>query len=586
MSESVRESTPESPSPRTEQPAGLRPKGPFTAPRATPPAPATEQQGGETTANTPHDDVLLDTECEVIAIGHAKFYLRYADWLPPLAEDEFDGLTASIREHGIQQPVVVYRLLNNHFDVIDGLHRLKVAQALALDLAQIPLNILDQATSVKEQKALAWSLNADRRHLTKEQRQARALELRKQGLSYRAIGEQLGVSQMTARSDVQEAGVKNFTPEIADQDEGAEEPPARIVGKDGKAYRATVPAPSENEIQIAREFIVDALRKKYSPLARGQLYRDASRIAGASGIKRKAFDAALDAMIEAGSVKEHVNPHGAREYHFADIVDRLEQRAADSEKTGAFSHIPKWEPSWSPVPPAESPDSDDELSSFLNASVSYITSVIKSRGARQSRAELDRLLELERGREKPRKTLVDFLTFYRTPDRLPSESEQESPTVVDELHATFDHDAITLTGRSDDGAWHRAIEIARKLVAANVWNGSDRIEFDAYALHDRLFGVSRVEPSDLVEGDDYQFAKPAATPEPEHAAEYAYLRFAAAARAILDSLPTIRAAEEVAWADLADARRQEARELLDALSAAATDLPILLSEINQKLGAA
>ena len=64
-----------------------------------------------------------------------------ADWLPPLAEDEFAS-TASIREHGIQQPVVVYRLLNNHFDVVDGLHRLKVAQALELDLAQIPLNIL------------------------------------------------------------------------------------------------------------------------------------------------------------------------------------------------------------------------------------------------------------------------------------------------------------------------------------------------------------------------------------------------------------------------------------------------------------
>src|SRR5690606_9821836 len=185
--------------------AGLRPKGPLTAPRPTPPPPADNPHGGETTENVRNDDALLDTECEVITIGHAKFYLRYADWLPPLAEDEFDGLAASIREHGIQQPVVVYRLLNNHFDVVDGLHRLKVAQALELDLAQIPLNILDQATSVKEQKALAWSLNADRRHLTKEQRQARAVELRKQGLSYRAIGEQLGVSQMTAQRDVQEA---------------------------------------------------------------------------------------------------------------------------------------------------------------------------------------------------------------------------------------------------------------------------------------------------------------------------------------------------------------------------------------------
>jgi len=536
MSESVRESTPDSQSPRTEQPAGLRPKGPFTAPRATPPAPATEQQGGETTASTPHDDVLLDTECEVIAIGHAKFYLRYADWLPPLAADEFDGLTASIREHGIQQPVVVFRLLNNHFDVIDGLHRLKVAQALGFDLVQIPLNILDQATSVKEQKALAWSLNADRRHLTKEQRQARALELRKQGLSYRAIGEQLGVSHEAARKDVQEATVNSLTVQL----------PERVASKDGKSRPATAPAPSENEIQIAREFIIDALRKKYSPLARGQLYRDASRIAGASGIKRKAFDAALDAMLEAGSVKEHINAHGAREYHFADVIDRLEQRAA-SEAAEVDAQVP---------------------------------STCRICGAATDGDTLcDRHIDTEWERKVAEgERAVDDALGSPDDTRLPD----EAPSIVDELHATFDHDAITLLGRTDDGAWHRAIEIARKLVAANVWNGDDRIEFDAYALHDRLFGVSRVEPSDLVEGDDYQFVKP----EAEHAAEYGYLRFAAAARTLLDSLPTIHDAGEIAWANLDDERRQEARELLDALSAAATDLPILLSEINQKLGAA
>ena len=141
MSETQLESQAEVEPAGTEQPAGTRPKGPFTAPRALPPASFNEpptQDGGEATASTPPDDALLDPDCEVIAIGHARFYLRYADWLPPLAEDEFNGLTESILEHGIQQPVVVYRLLNNHFDVIDGLHRLKVAQALELDLAQIP----------------------------------------------------------------------------------------------------------------------------------------------------------------------------------------------------------------------------------------------------------------------------------------------------------------------------------------------------------------------------------------------------------------------------------------------------------------
>lgn len=724
MNKTQSESQSEVESAGTEQLAGTRPKGPFTAPRALPPASFNEpptQDGGETTASAPPDDILLDPDCEVIAIGHAKFYLRYADWLPPLADDEFDGLTASIREHGIQQPVVVYRLLNNHFDVIDGLHRLKVAQALGFDLAQIPLNILDQATSVKEQKALAWSLNADRRHLTKEQRQARALELRKEGLSYRAIAEELGVDKETVRSDVKAAGVENSTPET-------------VTGQDGKAYPAVAPPPTKSDIDIAREFIIDALRRKYSPLARGQLYRDASRIAGASGIKRKAFDAALDAMLEAGSVREHINSHGAREYHFADIVDRLDvvalslefktrildllsaeprgyselRLALDVKKTdaprmaalrrtldllseeelireaGGRYHLTESE-----TPDTASQDDadatpapvDDELARFLRASVPYVISAIRA-GKHRTRAELNRMLALERASAQPRKTMIDFLTTYYIPGPVPSESDGESPaaaTVADELRAHFDQDAFTLAGHTDDGARHRGIEIARKLVAAGIWNGRDWIEFDAYALHDKLFGVNPVGVEDLVEDEDYWFVgkpagEPAAAEESEPDGEppdvialsndlkgrildvlaagaisypmlrYAlqldasdpaqisglrraldmlfgeqhirkagdrymlagaegdewpwpadtrglqpydtYHRFAVAARAIANYLPGIRAGQEVAWDDANDQQRREARELLDELAAVATDLPILLSEISQKLGAA
>lgn len=728
MSETRLESQPEVES----APAAAQPKGPLSAPRALPPVSFNEpadqpQDGGEVTASTPPDDTLLDTDCEVITIGHARFYLRYADWLPPLAEDEFNGLTESIREHGIQQPVVLYRLLNNHFDVIDGLHRLKVAQALGFDLMQIPLNILDQATNVKEQKALAWSLNADRRHLTKEQRQARALELRKEGLSYRAIGEQLGTSQMTARSDVQEATVKNFTVDL----------PERVVGKDGKSRPAVAPPPTKSEVDIAREFIIDALRRKYSPLARGQLYRDASRIAGASGIKRKAFDAALDAMLEAGSVREHINPHGAREYHFADIVDRLDvvslslefktrildllsteprgypelRMALDIETTDAprmaalrrtldllleeelirksagryylaESEAPgvasQGDPDATPAPV------DDELARFLRASVPFVISAIRA-GKHRTREELNRMLEIERASAQPRKTMVDFLTTYYIPGPLPSESDGETPaaaTVADELRARFDQDAFTLAGHTDDGARHRGIEIARKLVAAGIWNGRDWIEFDAYALHDKLFGVNPVAPEDLVEDEDYWFVgrpaeqgdEPAAAEEIEPDGEspdvialsndlagrildvlaagaisypmlrYAlqldasdpaqisglrraldmlfgeqrirkagdrymlagaegdefpwpadtrglqpydtYHRFAVAARAIVNYLPGIRAGQDVDWDDVDDQQRAQARELLDELVAVAADLPILLSEISQKLGAA
>lgn len=74
-----------------------------------------------------------------------------------------------------------------------------------------------------------------------------------------------------------------------------------------------------------------------------------------------------------------------------------------------------------------------------------------------------------------------------------------------ELNARFIQGAITILGRSDNGAWHRAIEIARRLVAYGLWDGESRIEFDAYALHDRMFGVAQVSPLALVEGKDYRF---------------------------------------------------------------------------------
>ncbi len=270
-----------------------------------------------------------DPTIEALTIGHATFYLRYANLLPPLTAEEYAGLRASIEAHGIQQAIVVHRLTRTHIDVIDGAHRLRIAHDLGLDIAAIPLNFLMAATSEEDQRALAWSLNADRRHLSKEQRQQRAVALRQQGKSYRAIGEELGVDPMTARSDVQKATVENSTVQL----------PERVMSKDGKERPATVPEPDASEVQTAREFIIDALRKKYSPLARGQLFNDASRIAGASGIKRRAFDAALDAMLEAGSVREHINAHGAREYHFKDVVNRLEQRATPVDvQLAVFRH--------------------------------------------------------------------------------------------------------------------------------------------------------------------------------------------------------------------------------------------------------
>lgn len=94
--------------------------------------------------------------------------------------------------------------------------------------------------------------------------------------------------------------------------------------------------------------------------------------------------------------------------------------------------------------------------------------------------------------KKPRETIVSTTA-----------SPPRDTSAIRELSARFDLMAITLIGSAHNGAWHRAIDVARRLVDAGVWNGVDPIEFDAYDLHNRLFGIARVHPHDLVPGADY-----------------------------------------------------------------------------------
>ncbi len=79
----------------------------------------------------------------------------------------------------------------------------------------------------------------------------------------------------------------------------------------------------------------------------------------------------------------------------------------------------------------------------------------------------------------------------------------EPPLAEDALRAVFNPDAIKLIGRTDDGAHHRAIDVARHLVAAGLWNGADELRFDAYDLHYKLLGPFPIATTDLKPGDDY-----------------------------------------------------------------------------------
>ncbi|MEX3639830.1 ParB N-terminal domain-containing protein [Paraburkholderia sp. BR14320] len=123
--------------------------------------------------------------------------------LPPLPPAVYASLESSIDTFGIQVPIVV----DENGAIIDGHHRAKIAAALGIDC---PREVREGLT--EEQKmTLARRLNADRRHLTDEQRRAviagRLIDSPER--SDRAIAADLGVHHTTVgkvRANLEKTG--------------------------------------------------------------------------------------------------------------------------------------------------------------------------------------------------------------------------------------------------------------------------------------------------------------------------------------------------------------------------------------------
>lgn len=133
--------------------------------------------------------------------------------MPPLSREEYEALETSIREHGIQVPVVV----DENRVVIDGHHRQKIAQELGIEC---PKRVVFDKTDA-EKRTLALSLNLDRRHLNREQRRALIAESIKADpeLSDREHGRRTGASKNTAaavRAELVERGQVDHVSERTD----------------------------------------------------------------------------------------------------------------------------------------------------------------------------------------------------------------------------------------------------------------------------------------------------------------------------------------------------------------------------------
>jgi hypothetical protein len=143
--------------------------------------------------------------------------------LPDLEPDVEAALRASIDRFGVIIPIV----RDQHGRILDGNHRARIAADLGVGCDEIIVKVADDA----EAREYARTLNADRRHLTPDQRREVVGTLREQGHSLRAIAGAVRVSEPTVRRDVEKA--------IASGDAIA---PERVTRQGGGTYPAKRPA--------------------------------------------------------------------------------------------------------------------------------------------------------------------------------------------------------------------------------------------------------------------------------------------------------------------------------------------------------
>lgn len=145
--------------------------------------------------------------------------------LPDLAEEEYRALKADISVHGIHVPIEV----DEQGNILDGHHRVKAARELGLPDEASP-RVVRKGLSDEEKLEHVPRLNLLRRHLTREQKQALAVQLRQRGWTQERIAAVLGVSQQTVSNWLRDV----TKPGNVDADSGKPALPLPITGALGR----------------------------------------------------------------------------------------------------------------------------------------------------------------------------------------------------------------------------------------------------------------------------------------------------------------------------------------------------------------
>jgi ParB/RepB/Spo0J family partition protein len=182
---------------------------------------------------------------EKIKIGNFQVWSR-------IPKETFEQLVADIKVNGVTYPIIV----DEHFVIIDGHHRYLAAKEARIT----SIVVIVKANLTEEQKLeIAHKENSTRRTISKQEKIARALELRKERRSLRQIAAWLGVGKSTVERWLREneAGVPTGTA-------------SRVKGSDGKEYPGRGERVSEKvgELQVERYRLQEELAERDRMLQR------------------------------------------------------------------------------------------------------------------------------------------------------------------------------------------------------------------------------------------------------------------------------------------------------------------------------
>jgi len=140
--------------------------------------------------------------------------------LPPLPDDQLEGLRSSISVNGVKVPIII----DEKKQIIDGWHRKMIADELEYDCPEI----VEEGLTDEDKRTLARALNLARRQLNQDQkRQVIADQLiETPSRSNRWIAKQLGVSHPTVGSVREELEATGKIDQLAE-----------VIGENGKRYK-------------------------------------------------------------------------------------------------------------------------------------------------------------------------------------------------------------------------------------------------------------------------------------------------------------------------------------------------------------